>query len=100
MFMLEELKMNGTIVPFDELADTFEIDTPLGAVWIRPGEDRCWVSNELVTEDSCIFANLQTLDTTAKNAIVTEQTDGNFVIRLDTNCTGAVRVAFLVATPK
>ncbi len=99
MFSIEELKINSTITPLDDLSDVHQIDTPLGVVGICGGEDRCWVNNSLVKANSVIFANLETVDQTATSAHATEQTDGSFVIRLNTGATADVRVGFLVVTP-
>lgn len=94
-----ELVVSATITPLDDLSDVHEINKPLGVVGIRAGEGICWINNSLVTPDSVIFANLQTVDQIAKSAYATEQTYGSFVLRLDTNCEADVRVGFLVVTP-
>lgn len=99
MFSIEELKINATITPLDDLNDVHQIDTPVGVVSIRANEDRCWVNSSIVKANSVIFANLETVDSTATSAHVTEQTDGSFVIRLNVHATDNVRVGFLVVTP-
>lgn len=99
MFSIEELKINATITPLDDLTDVHQIDTPVGAVGIRAGEDRCWVNSTIVKANSVIFANLETVDQTATSAHATEQTDSSFVIRLNAAATDDVRVGFLVVTP-
>lgn len=99
MFSIEELKINATITPLDDLSDTHQINTPVGVIGIRAGEVAAWINNDLVKPNSVIFANLETVDQLATSAHATEQTDGSFVIRLNTNCEADVRVGFLVVTP-
>ncbi len=99
MFIFANISAMGDVTPLDDLSDVHEINRPCGVVAIREGEDRCWVNNGLVDHRSLIFANLQTVDQTAKCAIATEQVDGSFVLRLDQSASADVRVAFLVVNP-
>lgn len=99
MFSIENLKVNATITPIDDVSDTHQINTPAGTVGIRAGEDRCWINSNIVTENSIIFANLNTLDAVATDARATETADGSFVLRLNANCQENVGVSFLIVTP-
>ena len=99
MFIFANISVLGDVTPTDDLSDVHEINRPCGVVAIRAGEDRCWVNNRLVNSTSLIFANLQTVDKSAKCAIATEQTDGSFVLRLDQSAESDVRIAFLVINP-
>lgn len=98
--MIENLILAATITPQNDVNDTHEINTPLGVVGIRAGENRCWINSSLVTEDSVIFANLQSVDQTATSAYATECSNGSFVLRLNAEATSDVRVGFLVTTPQ
>lgn len=88
--------LKGTITT--DRSDTHEINKDCGVVTIKGGEDRCWVTNALVTPGSIIIPTLRTWDETAKSVQAVEQEENSFVLRLNAEASSDVSVSFIIVT--
>lgn len=93
------LELDGVLIDANNISDNYTINADCGRVWITAGEAICWVNNDRVTAASLLFANLETVDQTAKSAFISEAAAGSFVVRLDHPATDPVSIGFLVVTP-
>jgi hypothetical protein len=71
-------------------------NTPAGQVQIAAGAKSVTVTNNLVTANSVVIAQLQTVDGTLLKVLTVVPAAGSFTINCDVNATGTVKIGYLV----
>ena len=71
-------------------------NSPVGQVQIGAGTKAVTVTNSLVTANSIVIAQLQTVDATLLKVLTVVPTAGSFTVNCDVNATGTVKLCYLV----